>query len=86
MEYINARQSWVTALQAVEVQRKNKDLAERIYEQVNTKFREGVGSTVEILSAETELKNAQIQYLNALYELSLSKIDLKKALGQRINP
>jgi outer membrane protein TolC len=53
---------------------------------VNTKFREGVGSTVEILSAETELKNAQIQYLNSLYELSLSKIDLKKALGQRINP
>ena len=86
MEYINARQSWVTALQAVEVQRINKELAERIYEQVNTKFREGVGSTVEILSAETELKNAQIQYLNALYELSLSKIDLKKALGQRINP
>ena len=68
------------------MQRRNKELAERIYDQVNTKFREGVGSTVEILSAETELKNAQIQYLNALYELSLSKIDLKKALGQRINP
>jgi outer membrane protein len=86
MEYINARQAWLTGMQAVEIQKKNLALAERIYEQVNLKFREGVGSTIEILSAETELKNAQIQYLNALYELSLAKMDLRKATGQTIIP
>ncbi len=51
-----------------------------------TKFREGVGSTLEITQAETEMRTANNYYLNALYDLVNSKIDLKNAIGQSVQP
>lgn len=84
MEYLNARQAYMSSLKALEVQKKNIELAESIYKNVNTKFKEGVGSTIEILSAENELKSARVSYLGALYDLNIAMIDLKKALGQSI--
>jgi outer membrane protein TolC len=84
MEYLNARQAYLSSLKALEVQKKNIELAESIYQNVNTKFKEGVGSTIEILSAENELKSARVNYLGALYDLNISLMDLKKALGQPI--
>jgi outer membrane protein TolC len=37
---------------------------------------------LEITQAETELKTAQTNYMNALYDLTVSKLDLKKAVGE----
>jgi len=73
-------------LEAVMVQKKNIQLADKIYNKSMTKFREGVGSTLEITQAETELRTANNAYLNALYDLVNSKIDLKNAIGQSIQP
>jgi outer membrane protein TolC len=84
MEYLNARQAYLSSLKALELQEQNRTLAETIYNNVNTKFKEGVGSTIEILSAENELKSARVSYLGALYDLSISILDLKKALGENI--
>ncbi|MBU6325061.1 MAG: TolC family protein [Bacteroidetes bacterium] len=84
MEYLNARQAYMSSLKAIEVQKKNIELAESIYKNVNTKFKEGVGSTIEILSAENELKSARVNYLGAIYDLNIAMMDLKKALGQSI--
>ena len=84
MEYLNARQAYLSSLKALEVQEKNRTLAETIYSNVNTKFKEGVGSTIEILSAENELKSARVNYLGALYDLSIAIMDLKKSLGESL--
>ncbi len=84
MEYLNARQAYMSSLKALEVQKKNIELAETIYNNVNIKFKEGVGSTLEILSAENELKSARVNYLGALYDLNIAMMDLKKALGQSL--
>ncbi len=73
-------------LQSVIIQKQNVQLAERIYSKSMTKFKEGVGSTLEITQAETELRTANNMYLNALYDLVNSKIDLKNAIGQSIQP
>lgn len=86
MEYLNARQAYLSSLKALELQAQNSALAETIYNNVNTKFKEGVGSTIEILSAENELKSARVNYLGALYDLSIAIMDLKKALGENITP
>jgi len=56
-------------------------LAERIYKTTQIKFKEGVGSSFEMINAESELTTAHTNYLNALYELNVAKIDLNKALG-----
>ncbi len=84
MEYTNAKLSYEINLKQVEAQKKNLDLAKDIYNKTNIKFREGVGSSLEIMQADTDLKTAQINYLNALYDLVISKMDLKKAKGEEI--
>ena len=86
MEYENSKNSYLQNLQAVIIQKQNVQLAEKIYAKSMTKFREGVGSTLEITQAETEMRMANNYYLNALYDLVNSKIDLKNAIGQSVQP
>jgi outer membrane protein len=62
-------------------QKKNVSLAEEIFNITSIKFKEGVGSTLELTQADTELKTAQINYLNALYDVVLAKYELKKSMG-----
>jgi outer membrane protein TolC len=82
LEYTNAKLSYSTNLKQAAELKLNLDLAKEIYEKTNIKFKEGVGSTLEITQAETELKTAQTNYMNALYDLTVSKLDLKKAAGE----
>lgn len=84
MEFQNAKLNYITNLKLAVEQKKTISLAQEIYNKANIKFKEGVGSSLEILQAETELKTAQTNYLNSLYDLVMSKIDLKKSLGKNI--
>ena len=69
------------ALRKVEVQKSNIGLANSIYKVVIEKYKEGVGSNLEVIDADTSLKEAQINYYNALYDALIAKIDLDKARG-----
>lgn len=82
LEVINARSVYINALQRLENQNKNVTLAERILETTRIKYREGVGSSVEMTQAEQELYRTQGNRLNALYDLALAKASLDKALGK----
>ena len=42
----------------------------------------GVGSNLEITSAQTDLKAAQTNYINSLYDAIIAKIDFLKATGK----
>ena len=63
------------------MQKKNKELALNIYETTKKKYEAGVGSNLEVITAETALKESETNYLNAIYELIIAKTDLDKALG-----
>ncbi len=56
-------------------------ITEDIYDKTRIKFKEGVGSSIEVIQAETELTQAQSDYINALYDLIISRTDLDIALG-----
>lgn len=62
-------------------QQKNKELAKSIYETSKKKYEAGVGSSLELINAETSLKEAETNYLNAVYDLIIAKTDLDKAQG-----
>lgn len=84
MEYSNAVMTYdINMKQAAEL-KLNLDLANEIYEKTNIKFKEGVGSTMEITQAQADLKTAQTNYMNALYELAVSKLELKKSMGENL--
>ena len=45
------------------------------------KYQQGVGSSLEVVQAESEYKTAQNNYINALLDVLTARIDVKKALG-----
>ena len=81
LERFNAKTTYLRTKNQVIVQKKNIDLAEQIYNRAQLKLKEGVGSSTELLLAETDLKNAQTNYLSTLYDLMLAQINVKKSIG-----
>ena len=84
MQYSNAEKTYQTQLKQAEIQKENLDLAKQIYETANTKFKEGVGSSLEVMQADTDLKSAQNNYLSAIYDLVIAKIDYYQTTGKTI--
>jgi outer membrane protein TolC len=82
LEVVNARATYRNAKERLESQNANVALAERILETTRIKYREGVGSSIEMTQAEQELYSTQANRLNALYDLVLAKAALDKALGK----
>jgi outer membrane protein len=82
LEVSNARTSYISALQRLENQRKNMDLAEKIYNTTQIKYKEGIGSSLEITQAEQSLYETQQNYIQARYDLLVAKRALDKALGE----
>jgi outer membrane protein TolC len=72
--YKNAYASMLT-------QKKNRELAQGIYDTSKKKYEAGVGSNLELVTAESALKESETNYLNAVYELIIAKTDLEKATG-----
>ena len=60
----------------------NLTLAEKIHQTVKTKFKEGVGTSFEVIQAEGDLYAAQSSYAQALYDYLKAKADFELALGK----
>ncbi len=68
-------------LNILEVQEANLQLATEVYQIARIKYKEGIGSNLEVVNADASLIEAEINYLGALYDGLISKINLEKALG-----
>ena len=64
-----------------ENQKKNIAIAEDVVRVAKLKLEQGVGSNLEMITAETALKEAQTNYFNALFDALIAKIDFDKANG-----
>jgi outer membrane protein len=73
--------SYNNAYASVQIQKKNMELAQHVYDVAQKKYQGGVGSNLEIVTAETSLKEAQTNYYNAVYDMLVAKIDYLKATG-----
>lgn len=62
--------------------RDNMMLAEEVYDVIQLQYRAGVKTYLEVITSESDLRTAQINYYNAVYQLLASKIDVQRALGQ----
>jgi outer membrane protein len=69
------------ALQVLESQQQSLALAQEVARVSTIKFREGVGSNLEVVTAETELRQAQTNYYGAVYDALIAKVDLQRATG-----
>ena len=81
MEVNNAKNALQGAKERLDERKKNLALAQRIYETTQVKYREGVGSSLEVSQAEQALYNSQAKLVQAKYDLLSAKVSLAKALG-----
>ncbi|GGF51049.1 TolC family protein [Echinicola rosea] len=81
VERFQARTNLQNNLKTLDVQRENMELATEVYEISRIKYSEGVGSNLEVVEADSDLVEAEINYYSALYDALISKVDLEKALG-----
>jgi len=81
LEVVNAKSQLQNAKRTLENRERTLALSESIFEKANIKFREGVGSSVEVSQAETSLYDSQSKLINAMYDLVLAKANLDIAFG-----
>ena len=82
LERTVAKNTLTNAILTMDAQESNMQLAERVYTTVKKKYEQGVGSSFEILQADTEFQQAQSNYFRALYDAIIAKISYQKALGK----
>jgi outer membrane protein TolC len=80
--YANALANYKSDLSTYLTLKENVSLAKEVYDVVQLQYRSGVKTYLEVITSETDLRTAQINYINALYQLLSSKTDVQKALGQ----
>lgn len=74
------------AMKDLHAQEQNIELANKVARVTKTKYEQGVGSNLEVVQAEDDLRQAQTNYYNSLYNAVLAKVDLDKAYGKLIPP
>ncbi|MEZ5001909.1 MAG: TolC family protein [Chitinophagales bacterium] len=81
LQYETSKESMIKAKEQLDFADKNIELAEKIYNVTQIKYKEGVGSSIEMTNAERDLYTAQANRLMAVYNLLIAKADLDKTLG-----
>jgi len=81
-EVENSKNNFVASVAAMDFQKKNMTLAEKVYDQTKKKYEIGTGSAIEINGAQVDLKAAQTNYIGALFDAIIAKIDFLKATGK----
>ena len=71
-----------SALATLDYQKKNMELAQRVYDQTRKKFEQGLGSNTEITTAFSDERTAQYNYFNALYSAIIARVDYLDAIGK----
>lgn len=79
MEIYSSRTMLTNSIRTLDEQKKNVELATEVARISRIKYEQGVGSNLEVVTAESELKTAQTNYLNTLFEALSAQVDLKKA-------
>jgi len=82
MQEKQLRYNLTSALEQYESQKANMELAQRIYNNTELKFRQGVASSFDLIQANSNLLQAQNGYISAAMELMQSKLKFDKLLNK----
>lgn len=80
-EYSQALASYKSNLSTLAADKMNTEIARSIYNTVKLQYIKGIKTYLEVIVSETDLRTARLNYLNSLFRVLSSKLDLQKALG-----
>ncbi|MDD4712818.1 MAG: TolC family protein [Bacteroidales bacterium] len=70
-----------TAQTSYELQKKNIEVSQRVFDNITKKYEQGLSSSLELTTANNNLLTAQSNYINAVMSLLNAQDSLKKLLG-----
>lgn len=82
LEQTITKSGLLNALNNLDIQERNMELAERVYNMTKKKFEQGLGSSFEVLQSDADLQTAQSNYFNALYNAIVARISYQYSLGK----
>lgn len=62
-------------------QKENVAIAQEVFNTIELQYKSGIKTYLEVVTAQTDLRTAELNYSNTLYQLLGSKLDLQRALG-----
>jgi outer membrane protein TolC len=68
-------------LNELRIAKKNIAIAKDIFNTVKFQYDKGIKAYLEVIVSETDLRTAELNYLNILFQVLTSKMDLEKASG-----
>ncbi len=77
-----AQNNFSNAIATLDFQKKNMQLAKDVYSQTKKKYDSGLSNNTEINSTQTDLITAETNYINAMYDAVISKIDYLISIGK----
>ena len=80
-EYTEALSGYSGNLNELKIAKNNISLARDIFNTVKLQYTKGIKAYLEVIVSETDLRTAELNYLNILFRVLSSKVDLEKALG-----
>jgi len=80
-EYTTALANYKSNIFNLKLLQKNVALAKRTYFVVTLQYKQGIVPYLNVITAESNLISSEITYLNDLFTVLSSKIDLEKAMG-----
>ena len=80
-EYTTALANYKANRYNLQVLKNNVDLASRVYFIVTLQYKQGIIPYLNVITAESNLITSKISYLNALFQVLSSKVDLEKSMG-----
>jgi outer membrane protein TolC len=81
-EYSSAKANYKSNLYNWHLLKVNRARAKDVYDIVSLQYNEGIIPYLNLIIAESNLITAEIGYINALFQVLSSKVDLEKAMGE----
>ncbi len=80
-QYTRALAAYKASLYNYNTLKENVDIANEVYNTVQLQYKAGIKTYLDVIIAESDLRSAQVNYTNALYDLLAGKVDVEQALG-----
>lgn len=80
-QYTQALAAYKSYMNELVSAKENIALAHDIFTTVKLQYDKGTKTYLEVIVSETDLRTAQLNYLNTLYQVLSSKLDVQRALG-----
>jgi outer membrane protein TolC len=85
IQYETALSEYISAHDIYILQKENRELSLRIYTKSITKFREGIGSSLDLNQTQSQYFEAEGTYYRALMSLVSAKSKLESLLSTTVN-